>query len=53
MSDVPPPGHPDAVDQGCRCPVLDNARGKGSYKGGYIIRGDCPLHAPETENTNE
>ncbi len=46
------PGSPEAVDAGCRCPVLDNARGRG-YLGGvkssdgstvYVYSGDCPLH---------
>lgn len=46
-NDVPNPGHPDAVKQGCTCPVVDNAHGRGSYKGDWIIAFDCPLHAPD------
>lgn len=43
--DSPPPGSARAMEMGCRCPVLDNARGKGSPMwGGFIIMADCPLH---------
>lgn len=47
--DVPPPGHPHAIAQGCRCPVLDNAHGRGAYVDPehgpqYWITLDCPLH---------
>ena len=49
---TPPPGSDDAVAINCKCPVMDNAHGKG-YMGGvtddkgqtvYIFSGDCPLH---------
>lgn len=40
----PKPGSPEAADMGGSCPRLDNAHGEGSYKGGYIKNGDCPLH---------
>lgn len=49
---TPNPGSPEAVAQGCLCPVLDNARGRG-YLGGvrdeagnvvFVQSGDCPLH---------
>jgi len=44
----PAPGSPEAGEQGCRCPVLDNARGYG-YLGigptaGWWRSGNCPLH---------
>ena len=44
--EIPNPGSPEAVDQGCRCPVLDNARGVGYYgiSGRWVYSGDCPLH---------
>lgn len=42
--DKPNPGSPEAKEEGCTCPVLDNGRGKGSYKGGFIVRADCPMH---------
>jgi hypothetical protein len=41
---VPNPGSDEAIKQGCTCPVLDNAHGKGSYRGGFFITADCPLH---------
>lgn len=50
----PNPGTDDAVALGCRCPVIDNGRGRG-YMGGakdenggtlFVIVADCPLHAP-------
>lgn len=46
------PGSREAILEGCCCPVLDNARGKG-YMGGvkdkdgntlFIINCNCPLH---------
>lgn len=40
-----PPGHPDAVENGCKCPSVDNNHGRGAYKGtGYIVSADCPVH---------
>lgn len=45
-----PPGHPHSVADGCRCPVLDNAHGKGcgylAPDGSplYIFSEACPLH---------
>ena len=47
---TPNPGSPEAVKQGCTCPVLDNYYGEGS---GYLdskgnptfwTNADCPLH---------
>lgn len=49
MSDnKPPPGSSSALVAGCKCPVLDNAHGKGRYGDGekygwWIVKG-CPLH---------
>jgi hypothetical protein len=48
----PNPGSEEAIQQGCLCPVLDNAHGKGipmPGKNGEIqtafwMSGDCPLH---------
>lgn len=46
----PRPGSPGAVSVGCKCPILDNARGKGSgrvdSKGQALfwINGSCPIH---------
>lgn len=42
------PGSKEAVKNGCTCPVLDNAHGKGHLgdgeKYGWWINADCPLH---------
>lgn len=52
---TPNPGSDEAREQGCRCPVLDNARGYG-YMGGardengdtmFVIDERCPLHASQ------
>lgn len=42
----PNPGSDAALDLGCRCPVMDNAQGRGNpmYGGDFVISGDCPLH---------
>lgn len=42
----PAPGSDAALDLGCRCPVLDNAHGKGRYALGkdWWISENCPLH---------
>lgn len=45
------PGSPEAVKNGCTCPVLDNSHGKG-YMGQvgrdgkpiFIISATCPIH---------
>lgn len=48
----PNPGSREALDAGCRCPVLDNAHGRG-YLGGvkdeqgdtvFVMVVDCPIH---------
>lgn len=38
------PGSDAALDAGCRCPVLDNGRGKGRGDGNFYVNADCPLH---------
>ena len=43
---TPNPGSPEAVEQGCTCPILDNGHGD-EYLGqtrGFWITEDCPLH---------
>lgn len=46
---IPNPGSPEAVQQGCLCPVMDNHNGAGFYMGEenglmfWRVRG-CPLH---------
>ena len=46
--DVPNPGSDKALAAGCRCPVLDNAHGKGSMygPGTFWYSADCPVHPP-------
>ena len=47
---TPPPGSPEATEQGCTCPVFDNRKGRGcglTDKDGkplYYINEKCPLH---------
>jgi len=46
------PGSDEAIDAGCKCPVLDNGHGRGLYtdeKGErqFVIAGNCPLHGFE------
>ena len=47
---TPPPGSPEAAEQGCTCPVFDNCKGRGcglTDKDGkplYYINEKCPLH---------
>jgi hypothetical protein len=50
---IPPPGSDEAVREGCRCPILDNARGAGWMgTGEYWVNRDCPLHGKKrTEPT--
>jgi hypothetical protein len=46
---IPNPGSPEAVQQGCLCPVMDNHNGAGFMMGEenglmfWRVRG-CPLH---------
>jgi len=51
MSDTSPdpkPGTDEALDAGCRCPVLDNAHGRGrpgpDGEPEWWVNFDCPLH---------
>lgn len=45
-----PPGHPEAVNPGCRCPVIDNGHGRGcgrvDSEGNPLFwyNDDCSLH---------
>ena len=54
----PPPGSNEAIELGCKCPVLDNANGKGIVINGevmYWYSQDCNIHYPENkkEDNNE
>lgn len=47
---TPAPGSYDAVDAGCKCPVVDNSHGDGiPYPLGrrWYISERCPIHAPK------
>lgn len=46
IPDTLPPGSPEAVNLGCKCPRMDNAHGKGymGIPGIYVYSDDCPLH---------
>lgn len=50
------PGSPEAVKDGCTCPIMDNNRGSGRPDPRnpkdpdltqFWVSGDCPLHAPK------
>ena len=49
---IPNPGSDEALDLGCKCPILDNNHGKHvPWQGGYIIVEGCPVHPwPVIEN---
>jgi hypothetical protein len=56
---VPKPGSPEAVKQGCSCPVLDNHHGagfpireNGKKSTGYWMSGECQLHGFKTESAS-
>lgn len=54
-SKTPNPGSDEAVKQGCKCPVLDNARGKGymGIEGTFWINENCKLHGGDDGKTND
>ena len=41
---TPNPGSEAAIAQGCKCPVLNNAHGRGRHGGKFWINLDCPIH---------
>ncbi len=45
-TEVPNPGSEEARKQGCKCPVLDNARGQGymGVPGQFVMSERCPMH---------
>lgn len=46
MSDIPSPGSPAAIQQGCTCPVRDNGHGAGAWDAGLSwYSSDCPVHS--------
>lgn len=44
----PNPGSPEAIEKGCKCPVMDNHYGKGVFLGDsgphFWRLASCPLH---------
>lgn len=42
----PPPGSDEALAEGCTCPILDNAHGRGIMGLGkdFVVAQGCPLH---------
>lgn len=50
----PNPGSKEAIEQGCKCPVLDNGHGRGHLgdgeKYGWWTSAECPLHAKEKDD---
>ncbi len=47
------PGSDAALNQGCMCPVMDNAHGKGRTIDGKVMlwmNDRCPLHGMERSN---
>lgn len=51
------PGSDLAKERGCRCPVIDNARGAGrggdGDKFGWFITEGCPIHAATSTHGTE
>lgn len=53
------PGSDEAIENGCTCPVLDNAHGKRcgwpTVDGGpaFWVTQDCPLHSMEVNLKRE
>lgn len=44
------PGSPEAVENGCKCAVIDNRRGRGMYTDTdgvaiYTVSFNCPIHS--------
>lgn len=53
--ETPNPGSDEAHEQGCRCPILDNAHGDGysldraTGEPLFVIVESCKLHWPATQ----
>lgn len=48
MLDTPNPGSTEAIERGCRCPIMDNCYGKGCNIGGELVfwyTSGCPVHS--------
>ena len=46
LKSTPKPGSQEAIDAGCKCPVLDNACGTGylGMPGVYVMSANCSIH---------
>ena len=46
LRDTPNPGSDAAIAIGCKCPVMDNGRGRGymGVAGLFVYSADCPVH---------
>jgi hypothetical protein len=47
------PGSPKAREQGCKCPIMDNAHGRGiggdGARYGWVMSSQCMLHAASVD----
>jgi len=51
---APNPGSDEAIEQGCTCPVLDNAHGEGMLGlDMFVIAEGCPLHEMPQEEDDD
>lgn len=48
----PNPGTQEAIDAGCKCPVIDNHYGEGAWGDGkdFWYSGDCEIHGGFLKN---
>lgn len=48
---IPAPGSDEAIALGCRCPVLDNGKGRGYHgqPGVFVYTEGCPVHDQKRE----
>jgi hypothetical protein len=61
MNGKPNPGSDEALAQGCRCPVMDNAHGRGAWgtwdkpegEKVFVMSGACPLHGEAVRQAKE
>lgn len=58
MKVIHPPGHPQAIKDGCKCPGIDNGHGAGAYadtQGNPVYWFDfaCPLHGQAEQVQSE
>lgn len=58
ITDKPNPGSKEAIDQGCKCPVLDNHHGRGVLIGQdpnpqFWYTEDCPVHNSKEKSLND